>query len=217
MGLFSYPQLRRHLPAARVFFFIEMVTLLFIILILVGIVIALAGPAQNRAARARATAEVQALRNALERYKADNAVYPSDATLTGGLDPRSSSQWDVSSQYQASSQYLYRQISGDDPTRTTPMYPPSPGTSAAKKYFDFKPSMLGGYSSSAASFSVASINDPWGNSYGYSTAYQADLDAGTNPPGKGYSPGYDLWSTAGKTGSKKITSEAQQAQWVKSW
>ena len=36
------------------------------------------------------------------------------------------------------------------------------------------------------------IRDPFGNSYGYSTANQAD-------PANGYNPTFDLWSTAGLT------------------
>ena len=64
--------------------------------------------------------------------------------------------------------------------------------------------------------------DPFGNSYGYSTGYQADLDAGTNPPKKGYNPTFDLWSTAGYGGTKSYptdltTATAQAALWVKNW
>ena len=39
---------------------------------------------------------------------------------------------------------------------------------------------------------VTAISDPFGNSYGYSTANQAD-------PTKGYNPTFDLWSTSGLT------------------
>ena len=45
---------------------------------------------------------------------------------------------------------------------------------------------------------VTAIADPFGNSYGYSTANQAD-------PGtaKGYNPTFDLWSTAGLTTARR--------------
>ena len=48
------------------------------------------------------------------------------------------------------------------------------------------------------------IVDPFGLSYGYSTAYQAQVDLANNQTpavtpasGYGYNPTYDLWSTAG--------------------
>jgi hypothetical protein len=56
---------------------------------------------------------------------------------------------------------------------------------------------------------VTFIADPYGNSYGYSTANAADIEA--NPavaPTHGYNPDYDLWSTSGTTA---------QGAWVKNW
>ncbi|MBV9656663.1 MAG: type II secretion system protein [Verrucomicrobia bacterium] len=218
MGLPLRHSLRTARNSRRGFTLIELLIVMVIILILAGIVLALAGPAQNRAARSRATAEIQALRSALERYKADNVTYPRDANKTDSLDPNDSAQFDVTDQYKTSSAFLYQQLAGDDPSQSKPTYPPNPGASSAKRYYDFKPSSLGGYSSATTSFSVSSVNDPWGNSYGYSTANEADTTA-TPPvnPARGNSPGYDLWSTAGQTGSKKITSQAQQERWIKTW
>jgi hypothetical protein len=43
------------------------------------------------------------------------------------------------------------------------------------------------------------VKDPFGNSYGYSTA---------GPTSGGYNPTFDLWSTANSTTT---------AQWVKNW
>ncbi len=188
------------------FTLIELLLVMVVILILVGIVIALAGPAQTRAARARATAEIEALRNGLERYKVDNAVYPS-SNATNNLDPRGSVD---PSNYKTASQALYAMLTGQDPMQTAPAYPPPAPAAGTKIYFEFKPTMLGNKNASGV-FSVSAINDPWGYSYGYSTAYQSDLE--TTPvatPSRGYSPGYDLWSTVGKNTDVKN-------QWIKTW
>jgi prepilin-type N-terminal cleavage/methylation domain-containing protein len=193
--------------ASSAFTLIELLLVMVVILILVGIVIALAGPAQKRAARARATAEIEALRNGLERYRVDNAVYPSSET-TNALDPRASS---APENYKTASRALYAMLTGQPPEQT-PNFPPPAPTQGTKIYFEFKPGMLGDKTPSGAfPNGVSAINDPWGYSYGYSTAYQSDLD--TTPssvPSRGYSPGYDLWSVAGKSGSP-------QAQWIKTW
>ncbi|MDQ2825023.1 MAG: hypothetical protein M3R29_06210, partial [Verrucomicrobiota bacterium] len=69
---------------------------------------------------------------------------------------------------------------------------------SAKSYFSFKPNML---SPAGGSGKVTAIRDPFGNSYGYSTAFQAD-------PSKGYNPTFDLWSTA---------NSADPNQWIKNW
>ena len=72
----------------------------------------------------------------------------------------------------------------------------------------FKPNMLlppGG------SGTVTAISDPFGNSYGYSTANQADP---VTP--KGYNPTFDLWSTTGLTTAGQPT-QADQNQWIKNW
>jgi hypothetical protein len=51
---------------------------------------------------------------------------------------------------------------------------------------------------------VTAIRDPFGNSYGYSTANQSSLATG-------YNPTFDLWSTAGQKTS------AGRAKWIKNW
>lgn len=54
---------------------------------------------------------------------------------------------------------------------------------------------------------VTAIRDPFGNSYGYSTAKAA------NPSGTvGYNPTFDLWSSAGATAGPP-----NQVQWIKNW
>jgi len=58
---------------------------------------------------------------------------------------------------------------------------------------------------------VIAISDPFGNSYGYSTANQAD-------PTQGYNPTFDLWSTAGVAPSPTPSPPAaQQDFWIKNW
>jgi hypothetical protein len=56
---------------------------------------------------------------------------------------------------------------------------------------------------------VAAIRDPFGNSYGYSTANQAD-------PEKGFNPTFDLWSTGGDPELGDTPPQAQQ-RWIKNW
>ncbi|PYJ38059.1 MAG: hypothetical protein DME81_06460, partial [Verrucomicrobia bacterium] len=57
---------------------------------------------------------------------------------------------------------------------------------------------------------VEFIRDPFGNSYGYSTAYQYDIDQGINPT-HGYNPTFDLLSTDGGTTTNDV------AGWIKNW
>ncbi len=68
--------------------------------------------------------------------------------------------------YQAASLFLYKQLSGDS---SASLWPPAD----AKIYFSFKPQMLGRTKDSNGNLAAVSyIRDPFGNSYGYSTAYQ---------------------------------------------
>ena len=82
---------------------------------------------------------------------------------------------------------------------------PAPGN---KTYFSFKPQMLYGPKDANGNLtSVTYIRDPFGNSYGYSTAYTANS---TN----GYNPTFDLWMTGGTTSN---TNPPDQSQWIKNW
>ena len=55
------------------------------------------------------------------------------------------------------------------------------------------------------------------------TAYQEDLDQGTNPPTHGYNPTFDLWCTGGYSSKSKAyptdlsTASAQATLWTKNW
>jgi len=132
---------------------------------------------------------------ACESYKADNGVYPRDNTTnqyTDTLDARQN--FDATQAvYQNASLYLYGALFGATGGSRTP-------NTGARSYFTFKPNQL---SPSDQTQPVAFIRDPFGNSYGYSTANQADP---VTP--KGYNPTFDLWSTANSTDPN---------QWIKNW
>ena len=64
--------------AARAFTIIELLVVMTIILVLAGLILATSGYVQNKGKRSRAEAEIAAISAALENYKADNGIYPSD-------------------------------------------------------------------------------------------------------------------------------------------
>ncbi len=181
------------ISGARAFTIIELLIVMAVILVLAGLILGTSGYVQKKGARSRAEAEIAAMSAALESYKADNGVYPRDAAnkTTDNLDARASSD---PSSYQSASLFLYGEISGMAPNRS-----PKPNV---KSYFVFRPNMLTPRDQAA---NVTAIADPFGNSYGYSTAFQAD-------PTKGYNPTFDLWSTAGETGGTP-----DPAKWIKNW
>jgi type II secretory pathway pseudopilin PulG len=156
-------------------------------------VLATSGYVQTKAKRSRAEAEIAAISAALENYRADNGTYPTDTTngTTNTLDART--MFDpVALQYAAASFFLYRELSGDPLGNRVP---------TGKSYFSFKPNMLLPIDQAQA---VIAIADPFGHSYGYSTANQAN-------PSKGYNPTFDLWSTTGGMAG------TDQAKWIKNW
>ena len=178
------------------FTLIELLVVIAIIIILGGLVLSTGGYVQKKGLRFRAEAEIAAISAALENYKADNGIYPRDATSTDILDPAASI---TLSNYATASLYLYEQLTGDaNADRRINSSEP------ATNYFAFKPNQL---SPSDQTQNVTAIRDPFGNSYGYSTAKAA------NPNGTaGNNPTFDLWSTAGAT-----SGTPNQAQWIKNW
>jgi type II secretory pathway pseudopilin PulG len=171
------------------FTLIELIVVTAVIIILTGLVLSTLGYVQKKGARARAETEIAALSAACESYKADNGVYPKDATTTDTLDAKATINM---ANYQAASQYLYGQLAGDPDFDGVP----NPNN---KSYMQFKPNMLG-----TDNANKVYPRDPFGNSYGYSTANQVN-------PNQGYNPTFDLWSTAG------LTSGTDSTQWVKNW
>src|SRR5438045_5831728 len=152
------------------FTIIYVLVVIAIIIILAGLILSTVGYVQKKGARSRAEAEIAAMSAALESYKADNGIYPSDTTLTD-VDATASPT------PAAASLYLYEQLSGDTDNDRIPQ---------AKSYFSFRPNQLGPIDQAQK---IAFIRDPFGNAYGYSTA---------KAQGKayGYNPTYDLWSVA---------------------
>jgi type II secretory pathway pseudopilin PulG len=175
------------------FTLIEILIVIGIILLLAGLILGVSGYVQEKGRRARAEAEIAAMSAALESYKADNGIYP-QSTDTNSLDPSSTNP----ALYVPSSKSLYIQLSGDSDDNPT-----TSSSSDTKNYFGsgLKPNMLNPNPPGPNTY----IHDPFGNSYGYSTA-RASSPSGT----VGYNPTYDLWSTGGS-----IT--ADTSKWIKNW
>jgi type II secretory pathway pseudopilin PulG len=190
----------RHLagdtPVTRsAFTIIELLIVMSIIIVLAGLILATSGYVQKKGARSRTETEIAAMSAALESYKADNGIYPTDAK-TDLLKPNLAGD-PTQSNYKDASLSLYKFISGDadnDAARTAEL----------KSYFSFKPNQLSPANQSQA---VIFIRDPFGNSYGYSTV-KSSYPSGAD----GYNPTFDLWSTGGT-----ITNPVDQTQWIKNW
>jgi type II secretory pathway pseudopilin PulG len=184
------------------FTLLELLVVITIIIALAGLILATVGYVQKKGARSRAEAEMAGMSAALESYKADNGIYPRDDAGNKYTDaPDARSDGSAGSAYQRASQFVYGQLAGD---------PDFDGASNPnlKSYFTFKPQMLFGPKDVNGNLtSVSYIRDPFGNSYGYSTIYQAD-------PTKGYNPTFDLWSTGGVISN---ANPPDQAQWIKNW
>jgi type II secretory pathway pseudopilin PulG len=156
--------------AAGAFTILELLVVISILVALAALVLATAGYVQKKAARSRAESELAAISAALESYKADNGIYPTDPVATEQVDPA------VSPTPAAASHYLYERLSGDlDDDRVA----------ERQSYFVFKPNQL---NPTDQTQHVAFIRDPFGNTYGYSTMRAAGGSAG-------YNPTFDLWST----------------------
>lgn len=187
-----------HVRVAHAFTILELLVVLTIIIVLAGLILATSGYVQTKSKRARAESEIAALSAALENYKADNGTYPTDSAngTTNTLDARTMFN-PAAAQYTAASLFLYKELSGDQAGNRVP---------TGKSYFPFKPNMLLPKDQAQA---VIAIADPFGHSYGYSTANQANSS-------KGYNPTFDLWSTAG-TGIGSTSNPSPQDQWIKNW
>jgi general secretion pathway protein G len=149
---------------------VEVLVAMAIVLVLAGLILATSSYLSNKGGRSRAEVEIAAMSAALENYKADNGVYPSDTTI----DARTTGD---PVQYQTASATLFKSLSGD-------LDGDGQSDLGVTSYMVFKPNQTGG---TVAPFFV---KDPFGNSYGYSTIFQIDST-------KGYNSAFDLWSTAG--------------------
>jgi type II secretory pathway pseudopilin PulG len=176
------------------FTLIELVLVVGIMIVLAGLVLSTVGYARKKGARARAETEIAAMSAALENYKADNAVYPANSD-TNALNAQTSVD---PSAYQAASLYLYNALFGATAGSRTP-------NTGARSYFVFKPNML---FPAGQTQTVQYIQDPFGNSYGYSTI---DNPVANPNPTTGYNPTFDLWSSGGGTTTNDVP------KWIKNW
>jgi len=184
------------------FTLIELLTVIAIIAILAAIVLSAGSGVMQRAARSRASGEIQAMSTALEGYKTDNGIYPAVSLLTGppsGAYPGDPAVANVTA-YQNSSQALYLALSGQASYGAAP-------TAGVRSYMGFKINQMGN-PTAATSY----IKDPWNNSYGYSTG-----DANVPPVAQVLYPNngtgfFDLWSTGGTTAGGTATNT-----WLSNW
>ena len=206
------------------FSLVELLVVISIIIVLAGLILSTMGYVRKKGARARAETDIAAISAACESYKADNGIYPRDPTANTATDALNArTMFDPVTTdaplYKAASLVLYRALSGDrnldrivnasdqnfkiDGTTLSP-----PLTQLPQVYFTFKPNQLS--PTDQTQTPVEFIRDPFGNSYGYSTAYQYDIDQGINPT-HGYNPTFDLLSTDGGTTTNDV------AGWIKNW
>lgn len=226
----SFRPFRDHRRSRGAFTLIELLTVITIIVILVGLVIGAAGFANTKASRARAEGEIRALGTVLENYKSDNGAYPRSPSAnpyTDNLDARTNGNPASGDKaYQNATKDLYAFLTGQVSATTgapdtAPKFP-RPVTAAGNNYWgDLKPNLLAGVKDGIGD--VTAINDPYGFSYGYSTAYEADATATPPviPPKRGYNPTFDLWSVANKTTTATDTPTAPDTTarpiWIKNW
>lgn len=185
------------------FTIIELLVVIMIILVLAGLILGVSKYAQDKGARARAETEIAAMSAALESYKADNGIYVSTANTvaltSASPDP---------STYRTASLDLYKALAGDQDADLI-------ADAGTKSYFSFKPQMLAGNRNSSGQLtSVTYLRDPFGNSYGYSTSKNPDVNPNA-PSASGNNPTFDLWSTAGPTPTPAPS--PIQLHWVKNW
>jgi prepilin-type N-terminal cleavage/methylation domain-containing protein len=221
------------------FTLLEMLTVLAIIVIIAGLVLAVGGYVQKKGALSRAAGEIAMLESACESYKSDNGSYPRDTSTNSVTDLMYPKQYFSptinSTQYTASSLFLYKQLTGDFSANGVP----SAGVPTYLKEYD--PRILNATRdpSTKAIIQVNNLQDPFGFPYAYSTAAAADeqtfqknllINPGavntqqrlTGSALHGFNVGsYDLWSTGGSNATSNPTSPPAQAlewaKWVKNW
>ena len=218
------------LRTTSAFTLVEMLTVMAVIAILAGLIVQVNAFAHKKAALARAEGEIRTMVAACEAYKGDFGGYPREESVTDDLDPRTDGN-SGSEKYQKASLILYKAISGDAKQGVNPEPPATStdnpdGKPETKGYCEFRPDQLHKNSSGEIKY----IQDPFGNSYGYSTAgakteegfrkdLQGDPNASRPKSPKGYSPSFDLWSTGGVINkeSDETKLNPDRKRWVKNW
>ena len=230
------------LRPSSAFTLIEMLTVMAVIAILASLIVAVNAFAHKKAATVRAEAEIKTMIAACESYKGDFGGYPRDLGETGNgsgswtdkLDARKDGDPnDAKRGYHDACLFLYKAISGDAKPGVDATTPPTrtdkpDGKPETKGYCEFRPDQLSKNSSGEIRF----IQDAFGNSYGYSTAgaeveedYRKKLQSDPTAKRpiedvKGYSPNFDLWSTAGvinKTAKSEGELNPDRKRWIKNW
>jgi prepilin-type N-terminal cleavage/methylation domain-containing protein len=185
------------------FTLIELLVVIAIIAILAALTLSAASAVMNKGRRSRAASEIQAMSTGLEGYKTDNGIYPpGDGSLLLTNTPYSSVDG-TSTAFQSNSTILFMALSGQTNFITIPL-------AGTKSYMTFKANQVG---SPSATYSY--VQDPWLNSYAYSTGTPAGA-ATTNYPynGSGF---FDLWSTAGVTKAQVTTTPSLTNAWISNW
>jgi len=212
----------KRLAPSRGFTLIEMITVVAIIVLLAGLIISTAGYANRKAALERATNEIKALGTAIDAYKIDNGGVPQNKD-TDLLDPRIhfSAIGGSGDYYQKASVYLYSTLTGDFEPPKKPDGRPEADT---KSYYSFARGQLSASRDATGAITqVNYIQDPFGSSYGYSTAglsleseYRKEVQRNPATPRpsdrKGFNTAtYDMWSTG------SATTQDGQVKWAKNW
>src|SRR6476661_7695010 len=89
---------------------IELLVVIIIILILAGLILSISSYVQNKGARARAETEIAAISAALESYKADNGIYPTDVATTETLKANADPQGGNPANFVDASRFLYKKL-----------------------------------------------------------------------------------------------------------
>jgi prepilin-type N-terminal cleavage/methylation domain-containing protein len=180
---------RRH----HSFTLIELLVVMAVIAILAAITLGAAGYVNKKAAASRAQAEIAAMEAALERYKVDNGIYPTTAAISPMTVSGGQTYTTNTSTYNVNATVLYTNLSGKQSytaTATTPVY------------MEFKLNQLNTNTVGAPPY----VQDPFGYPYGY----VCDPPGTTNNFTVLFNQGFfDLWSTAGQTGSGSSTNVSQ--------
>ena len=214
------------------FTLIEMLTVMAVIAILAAILLSLNGLVQRKAALSRAEGEIAAMSAACESYKADVGVYPQDDNA--GADPDTVLLCPLldgdptQDKYRNASLALYKALSGDAKPGTDPNPPAShndkpDGRAETKSYYEFRANQL----HKNAAGDIEFIQDPFNNTYGYSTnaaaaeqSYRVKVQTNPNAlrsKSGGFNPTFDLWSTGGVISQSGTPTDADRKRWVKNW
>ena len=228
-------------PPASAFTLIEMLTVLAIIVILTGLVVAVSGYVQKKASLARAGGEIALLISACESYKSDNGSHPRDTgnkSVTDAINPMVDFI-PTDKKYTDSSLFLYKELSGDK-TGSSGAPDGIPDDDQPRYLKDVETRILKATKNptTKAIISVQCMQDPFGFPYAYSTSaakveqtYQTKIlqnpalrstearKVGTEA--QGFNVGsYDLWSTGGSNAKSTPAADKMNlewAKWIKNW